>query len=203
MNRSISMAILTFAALIASGAQAKFVAVLEEVGSNVVEVGSGGFDLTDLGAPSFAETITAAIDPDAAGISTSSNNPNDANFFFGAIVSPSNFGPGSESFAPFSVGDPILVSPTEIAVPVDYIFGAPLANSSIYPNATFSSLGVTPGAYVWSWGIGAHADTFTLQIIPSSSVPAAPEASTWAMTLIGFAGLGYAALQRKGGVRSV
>jgi hypothetical protein len=133
MNRSISMAILTFAAFSASGAHAKFVAVLEEVGSNVVELGSGALDLTDLGAPFGAETISAAIEPDVARINTSSNNPDDANLFSGAIAGPSNFGPGSDSSAPFAAGDPILVSLTEIAVPVGYIFGAPLANSSIYP----------------------------------------------------------------------
>jgi hypothetical protein len=37
---------------------------------------------------------------------------------------------------------------------------------------------------------------------PSSTAPlAAPEPSTWAMMLVGFAGLGYAAVRRKGAVR--
>jgi hypothetical protein len=33
--------------------------------------------------------------------------------------------------------------------------------------------------------------------------PAVPEPSTWAMMLIGFAGLGYAAARRKGAVRAI
>jgi hypothetical protein len=52
---------------------------------------------------------------------------------------------------------------------------------------------MTPGAYVYTWGSDAHADTFTIVI----GAPV-PELSTWAMGLIGFAGLGYAALRRKG-----
>ena len=57
-----------------------------------------------------------------------------------------------------------------------------------------------PGTYVWRWGMGEHADTLTLQIGPSVSTPAAPELATWAMILVGFAGLGYAAVRRKSAV---
>jgi hypothetical protein len=42
----------------------------------------------------------------------------------------------------------------------------------------------TPGVYKWTWGAGAHADSFTLDIA------VIPEPSTWAMMLLGFAGLG-------------
>ena len=48
--------------------------------------------------------------------------------------------------------------------------------------------------------MGEHADTLTLQIGPSVSTPAAPELATWAMILVGFAGLGYAAVRRKSAV---
>jgi hypothetical protein len=86
---------------------------------------------------------------------------------------------------------------------------------------------MTPGVYAWSWGSGADADTFTIDIAASvfgaSGLPVgdnsilaaelplpteftfpltmpAPEPSTWAMMLVGFAGLGYAALRRKGAI---
>jgi PEP-CTERM motif len=81
----------------------------------------------------------------------------------------------------------------ELIVPAQYV-GDPLAETSTYLNATFASLGMKPGTYNWSWGSGDHADTFTLQI-----GAAAPEASTWAMLLMGFAALGYAAVRRKAG----
>jgi hypothetical protein len=66
--------------------------------------------------------------------------------------------------------------------------GDPLSDTSTYDNATFASLGATPGTYTWTWGSGAHADSFTLQI----GAAAVPEPSTWAMMLLGFAGLGFA-----------
>jgi hypothetical protein len=49
---------------------------------------------------------------------------------------------------------------------------------------------MTPGAYVWTWGSGVDADSLTINIV--ASPPPVPEPSTWAMMLIGFAGLGYA-----------
>jgi PEP-CTERM motif-containing protein len=85
-------------------------------------------------------------------------------------------------------------------VPVGYISGASLAGTSTYLNASFASLGLTPGEYTWTWGSGDHADSFTLDVggvIP----PTVPEPSTWAMMLLGFAGLGYAAVRRR--VKSV
>jgi hypothetical protein len=49
-----------------------------------------------------------------------------------------------------------------VAVPRDYVSGAPLGTSTAtFANATFMSLGLTPGAYVWRWGSGPTADTFT------------------------------------------
>jgi PEP-CTERM motif len=63
---------------------------------------------------------------------------------------------------------------------------------------TLASLGVRPGEYVWSWGSGADADTFTVAIGGVFPSPI-PEPSTWAMLLLGFAGLGYASIKSSRG----
>jgi hypothetical protein len=39
--------------------------------------------------------------------------------------------------------------------------GSPLSDTSTYDNATFASLGVTPGTYEWIWGAGVN-QNFTL-----------------------------------------
>jgi hypothetical protein len=80
------------------------------------------------------------------------------------------------------------------------VSGAPLSEFSVYSDATFASLGMIPGFYVWSWGAGAHADTFTIHIMAgqgsgAGSVPGLP---TWGMMLIGFVGLGYSVGPAKG-----
>jgi PEP-CTERM motif len=72
--------------------------------------------------------------------------------------------------------------------------GSALSETSTDLETSFALLGLTPGAYVYSWGAGADADTFTIDI----GVSPVPEPSTSAMMLIGLVGLGYAALRRKG-----
>jgi len=75
-----------------------------------------------------------------------------------------------------------------ISVPQGSVSGN-LSDSSTYLGATFASLGVTPGTYVWTWGTGPN-QNFTLQI---GSVPDA--GST--LPLLSFALLGLAVLRRK------
>ena len=61
-----------------------------------------------------------------------------------------------------------------------------------FNSATFASLGLTPGTYVWTWGTGLMNQNFTLQI-GSASVP--DGGST--VSLLGVALLGLAAVRRK------
>jgi hypothetical protein len=51
-----------------------------------------------------------------------------------------------------------------LVVPLNYVSGAALSDSMIFNNATFASLGVTPGTYVWTWRTGLPNQNFTLII---------------------------------------
>lgn len=68
-----------------------------------------------------------------------------------------------------------------LSVPLDYVSGSALSDSSTYYSQTFSSLGVRPGSYVWTWGSGATADSFTLDI---GSVPEPSSALLFALGLL-------------------
>ena len=61
----------------------------------------------------------------------------------------------------------------------------------------FSGSEATPIFSPGRYRVGDRADEF---VIVTAAPPAVPEPSTWAMMLIGFAGLGYAAVRRKGAV---
>jgi hypothetical protein len=72
------------------------------------------------------------------------------------------------------------------------VSGNALSSSATWNNATFASLGMTPGTYVWRWGTGLENQNFTL-VIGKAGVP--DGGST--VSLLGFALLGLAALRRK------
>jgi hypothetical protein len=75
-----------------------------------------------------------------------------------------------------------------ITVSSDYISGSPVSDSSTYDNQALSSLGATPGTYIWTWGTGSHADSFTLQIGPAQTVPEPGALTLMAVSLAGLLG---------------
>jgi hypothetical protein len=140
-----------------------FVVTLTEEGPNVVATGSGTINTTDL--RFGGETmVTAVIAPDVAAIFTGPTGFTPTTVYSG-FAGPTNFGSGSgidvSSGSGMRVG--ISVSHDTIFVPRGYVSGSPLMSTSTWDDATFSSLGVTPGTYVWTWGSGANAGSFTLR----------------------------------------
>jgi hypothetical protein len=164
------VAALALGALASSNAQAKFVATFQQVGADVVETGKGTLDLTDLGVPLGAARSVAEIAPNDAVIGTVSTGPPgaDVNFFRGPTTAPRNFGSGGQTITDLSIGDPVFMSTTQIGAPADYVFGAPLSNQSFYLDTTFSSLGLTPGAYVYSWALAPTRTPSRLRLDQSS-----------------------------------
>jgi PEP-CTERM motif len=176
-------------------ADAAYILSFEEVGSNVIATGSGSINLSDL---SFDTTIASNqlhIIPTNAVllVGAAFEGPVDV---YGSVSGPSSFGPGTGQFSINGSGDLVgFNGPAGLLdVPQGYISGNPLSSSTTFLFESFAFLGLTPGAYVYSWGTGAGADTFTVDIGPVG--PAVPEPSTWAMMLIGFAGLSYAGYRK-------
>ena len=182
--------------LSAPSAQAAFVIDLTQEGSNVVGTGRGSIDLTDLNLTlSGGVGNLAVINPVLGGIqfTAAAGAPID---FYKGFSGPTSF--GTEGLTPASSGsgdfvgivgsiDPMTKAPPELILPAGYVSGNTLSDGATWNSASFSSLGATPGIYVWKWGSGAHADSFTLDI--GSAIP---EPSTWALMALGFAGLGLA-----------
>jgi hypothetical protein len=51
-----------------------------------------------------------------------------------------------------------------IILPQDYVSGAPLADSDVWDNATFASLGLTPGSYAETFGTGVNAGELQINV---------------------------------------
>jgi hypothetical protein len=184
-----------FSALEGGHAEASYLITLEQVGPDVVATGGGSLDLTDLTFTGGSISAHADIWPAAGYINVGPTTGVPLGGYTG-FTGPTAFGSGIVKFASSGSGDSVEIvgsdalRPTNrIWVPQGYVFGTALADTATWADATFSSLGVTPGVYEWTWGSGAHADSFTLEI-------GAPEPSTWAMMALGFAALGFAGLRR-------
>jgi hypothetical protein len=196
---ALGVAMLTGYGLWDTPAQAGYVVDLTQQGANVVATGSGAIALTGL---SFVYQTGDAgfIAPAYATIITGPANFTQDNYYTG-YTGPTSFGSGANGIAATTgsgdligvgqifTGNPSLLS--ILVVPLNYVSGDPLSDTSTFTGQTFSTLGVTPGTYEWTWGTGTN-QNFTLEI--GSAVP---ESSTWAMMLLGFFGLGFMAYRRK------
>jgi hypothetical protein len=172
-------------------AHAAYVVTLTQEGKDVVATGSGTINLAGLSFdPDFPLADYAPlISPVFSDIAT--GPPQDRVAIYVGATGPAGFGSGLGEEATTGGGDAVAVlnpsgdpSNFVIAVPQGYVSGGKLSSSATWGDTNFVSLGVTPGFYTWTWGNGAN--TFTLDAVATT------EPSTWAMMLLGFAGLCFA-----------
>ncbi len=180
-------------------AQAGVVMDISQVGGDVVATASGTLNLEGLSFLAHdngAENAFVFPTFGAVGVGPA---PSDTDEYGSGISGPANFGTGIRTGASSGAGDAFVLNAFtgSLFVPRDYVSGSALSGSATFAGATLASLGIAPGAYVYSWGSGANADTFTIDIAPT-----VPEPSTWALMLVGFGGLCFAAYKRPRGQRA-
>jgi len=159
-----------------------YLVTIDQEGLNVVATGSGNIDLTGL---TFLTTGSSEgnINPSIGDVTVGSAVQ--AAFFTGTFSGPTNFGSGGGDFAEvadsfsgnlvFFVCCEMNIRPSavpQIGVPLGYANDSPLGiSTATWDNATFASLGITPGHYFWSWGPAAD-QSFTLNAVPAPIVGA-------------------------------
>ncbi len=162
---------------------------LSQVGADVDVTGTGTLNTTALTivGPS---SLPIEINPGYALLAAGAGGGN-LTLYRGITTSPARFGSGG---ATYGAGTGNLVGIYgafgELYVPVGYVSGTPLADTATFPNATFASLGFTPGTYTFTWGTGVTADS----LVVTSGVP---EPSTWALLAVGAGAPALAALRRR------
>jgi VPDSG-CTERM motif len=176
---------------ITQSARANFIETITQVGTDVVVTGSGTIDFTDL---TLSSTIGAgaSIVPNAGIVVI---GPVATVNIWTGISGPASFGSGGLTNANNSTGDTVGIrngANHDLGLAQSYLSGSPLSGTATFNSATFASLMIDPGTYTWTWGTGAHADSFTIQIGPAS----VPDAGS-TLPLLSFASLGLVALRRK------
>jgi VPDSG-CTERM motif len=167
-----------------------YTVTLRQFGSNVVANGSGAINLTGLTFQGSTFGTITGIRANTGSIGTGPLAQLNFDFYTG-FTGPTSFGSGASFLPNTGSGDfvGIFGLAGQIFVPQGYVSGHALTDSMTFNNATFASLGVTPGTYVWSWGGGAN-QNIMLQI------GAVPDGGT-TISLLGCALLGLVALRGK------
>jgi hypothetical protein len=167
--------------------RAGFIVNLTETGGNVVATGSGTINTADL-AFDFSGTGTSALYPNNGEAIFGPDSYVNVDAYIANLVGPASFGDGFVSRASSGTGDIVGIDiPYYIDLPSNYLSGSMLSSSDTWSGQTFASLGLTPGTYTWTWGTGANADFFTMNI----GVSSVPEPSS---LLLASGGLGIVAL---------
>lgn len=150
--------------------RAAYVISLQQVGSNVVGTGNGSIDFTDLTSP-MPLTTSAVVFSGSGIVGLGPATATAATEYTGA-TGPANFGSGNPFFANSGSGPVVGVAENlnQILVPAGYVSASALATSTdTWTNQTFATLGLTPGTYTYTWGIGQDADSLTVQIGPATT----------------------------------
>jgi hypothetical protein len=144
--------------------------LVEDGLGNVVATGSGTIDTTDL---TLGSTINqhATVFPSNGEITLGPTGNTSCTFYSGVTGPTTQFGSGSFTNPSSGSGDLVEINggTDHLFLPLAYSSGAALSDTDTWNGASFSSLGATPGTYVWTWGTGADADSYTLNV--GSSVP--------------------------------
>jgi hypothetical protein len=153
---------------------------IEQVAGNVVATATGTANLSAL---SIIGSENAANGMNAFNAIVQAGSATDVNVY-GNISGPTSFGPGTGKFEDSSSqsGDFFAVAGAAQAILVSttYTSGDLISGTATWTGATFSSLGLNPGTYTYTWGSGPTADSLTVQV-GASSVP--EPATIWLLAM--------------------
>jgi hypothetical protein len=161
------MALLALSLFVAYGgpAHAGFIVNFAQSGVTITATGSGTLDLTALTAIVSGSSPAQLIGMNDIILGPRAITPDDDYMGF---TGPSSIGPGiSGGSGTAGSGDRVGVAFAAgvLIVPFGYVSGTALSTSNTFVSGSgFSGLGLTPGSYTWTWGSGAHADFFTVNI---------------------------------------
>jgi hypothetical protein len=190
--------------LLATDANAALTITIEESGGDVVATASGSLDVRNL--PRLADSLNTAaltyLAPNqwfyAVGVGYHNRYVVTWNTAQPLQSSPSVFHASLSSGYPVAVSNTAGTPGSFLLVPQGYISGNPISSSSTWAGASLASLNLTPGAYLFDYGIDTV--TFNVMAPPLPSIDAArpvPALSAIGLLLggIGIVGVGMSSMR--------
>jgi hypothetical protein len=176
-------------------AQAGYIVNIVQSGSDVVATGSGALNTTSLTlATHFAKNNAYVWAGYSGSLLLVGPTTQDWIDVLSGISGPSSFGSGAQFLADAGAGDKVGINANQLLfVPQYYASGAQVSSTSTWDNTTIAALGLTPGAYTWTWGGGLSADTFVVNIQGSTT----PEPASACLLGVGAFGLALMGRFRK------
>jgi hypothetical protein len=161
-------------------ANSAIVLSVKQDGTDVVVIGSGSANITDLPTlpiASLDHTNVLTNSQIYAGPAAFTDDPDtpdvDVNLW-GGITGPNSFGNDSTTLEIPSTGSGdlfgIIADDTTgqslLVLPLNYLNGAGLNGTSRFNGYTLADLGLSPGVFSWSWGTNQNADSLQIRIEP-------------------------------------
>jgi hypothetical protein len=162
-------------------AEAILVLQVSQQGPNVVVVGSGTVNLTDLLTPTDDSEFTNLLTEVEIYAGRNAFLDGDVTLFSGLSGGSPSISSVSgllEYSDPSSSGDLFGIfidnGTPRLVLPKDYVSNNSLSGTSIFTALDLANLGLTAGTTTWTWGSGANADSLELRVdAPApASVPA-------------------------------
>lgn len=193
MSWTTKTAMAALAVALAAGAatsgNAAIIVTMVESGGDVVATGSGTANLAGLTLFSSPTAVLFGKNASAGVLILGPGPAQGLASVYKGIIGPASFGVSGSDLASSGLGDVMGVSfsgvDDTLLLPVGYVSGAALSASLTFSGDTLASLGVTPGTYVWNWGSGSDADSFTLSIGNVTAIPLPSALSLLALPLAG------------------
>jgi hypothetical protein len=180
---------LVFLLTLVSASNASIIINMVQDGLNVVATGAGTANLTNLTPYDIA--VHGSYLDSINGILYLGSNFSAYSSYSGLTSGPGFFGSSTDIIQGSNVAGNsfgIMGRVGHLLLPYGYVSGTQLSGSATWANENFTSLGVTPETYTWTWGSGANADFLTLNI----GQTAVPEPSTYILLSIALGAVGFA-----------
>ncbi len=154
--------------IIAHTCNGDLVITVSETGGNVEFNATGSLNLTDLSLVGGGTILRPFVEPIKGEFTLDTAGADSNDTYNGVFSTPGAFGTGGLSLGTSGTGGPLGFVSGRLFVP-DGFTGGSISATSIFSGQSFSTLGISPGTYTWSWGSGMNADSMMMNVVPEPS----------------------------------